>query len=149
MARIWIRDFDSADQKRAAELINSGLGQRFGVRDDSRNPDLYDIGAFYGEDCFLVALDGDELIGTGALIYESQLVVRIVRMHTAESRRRQGVGTALIAELEERAQAHGAREVFLETDIDWEDAHAFYHACGYVEFRRNELGIRFHKLLAV
>lgn len=148
MSEVVVRDFSHADQARAAELINSGLGRRFGVRDDTKNPDLYDIAAYYAEDCFVVAVLDGRVVGTGAMIYESQLVTRVVRMHTDEAYRRRGVGTAIIADLEQRARKYGAREIFLETDIDWRDAHAFYAAVGYSEFRRNELGIRFHKLIS-
>jgi GNAT superfamily N-acetyltransferase len=147
MSVILVRNFSPADQSAAADLINSGLGKRFGIRDDTKNPDLYDIAAYYAEDCFVVANIGDEVVGTGAMIYEGKLVTRVVRMHTAEARRRQGIGTAVLDELESRARAYGAHEIILDTDIDWHDAHAFYKASGYVEFRRNELGIRFHKLI--
>lgn len=102
---------------------------------------------YYAEDCFVVAVLDGQVVGTGAMIYESQLVTRLVRMHTHEAHRRRGVGTAVIADLERRARQYGAREIFLETDIDWHDAHAFYTAVGYREFRRNGLGIRFHKLI--
>ena len=148
MSEILVRDFLPADQAAAAELINAGLGKRFGVRDDTKNADLYDIAASYAEDCFVVALLEGELVGTGGMIFESQLVTRLVRMHTAETFRRRGIGSAIIAELEARARAHGVREVLLETEIDWHDAHAFYRASGYVEFRHNAYGIRFHKLIS-
>ena len=142
-----VRDFEAVYQEHAAELINSSLGQRFGVRDDSQNPDLFDIGSFYRQDCFVVALHGGEVVGTGALIFETKLAVRVVRMHTALQFRRMGIATAIIDELEKRARDYRARELFLDTDNDWNDAHAFYLACGYEELRRNESGIRFHKLL--
>lgn len=144
---VVVRDFSHEDQASCAELINAGLGKRFGFRDDTKNPDLYDIAAYYSDDCFVVAVL-DQVVGTGAMIYESRLVTRVVRMHTDQTYRRQGVGTAVIADLEQRARDDGAREIFLETDIDWHDAHAFYVAVGYREFRRDELGIRFHKLIA-
>lgn len=148
MSEVVVRDFCRADQAAAAELVNAGLGSRFGFRDDTKNPDLYDIGAYYAGDCFVVAVLDGRVVGTGGLIYESQLVTRVVRMHTDETYRRRGVGTAVIADLERRALEYGAREIFLETDIDWHDAHAFYAAVGYSAFRRNEFGIRLHKLIS-
>jgi GNAT superfamily N-acetyltransferase len=147
MGNVKIQDFEPAFQNDAFDLINEGLGKRFGVRDDSMNPDLHDIASYYADDCFVVALIDGQVVGTGAMIYESQLVVRIVRMHTAESLRRRGIGSLILRELEQRAVTYGAKEIFLETDIDWHDAHAFYGALGYQEFRRNDLGIRFHKVL--
>ena len=148
-ASILVREFDPADQAEAAELINSGLGYRFGLRDDSKNPDLYDIHNFYRDDCFLVAVEQGRIVGTGGLIYEGAHFVRIVRMHTLRAAQRRGVGSAVLDALESRAVKYGAHEIFLETDLGWDDAHAFYRARGYSEFRRNDLGIRFHKILEV
>lgn len=144
---VQVRNFDPADQAEAAELINSGLGDRYGVQDDSMNPDLYDIQDYYRDDCFLVAVHDGRIVGTGGLIYEGACFVRIVRMHTSREVRRRGVGSAVLQTLERRAIGYGAREILLETDLGWDDAHAFYRAHGYREFRRNELGIRFHKIL--
>jgi GNAT superfamily N-acetyltransferase len=147
MNELSIRDFEPAYQVPAAELINASLARRFGCRADAKNPDLFDIGRVYVDDCFLIALLDDQVVATGALIYESTFVTRIVRMHTAPGFRRRGVATALIRELERRAADHGARQVILESDFGWHDAHGFYRAAGYREFRRDEREIWFHKVV--
>lgn len=106
---VQVRNFDPADQAEAAELINSGLGDRYGVQDDSMNPDLYDIQDYYRDDCFLVAVHDGRIVGTGGLIYEGACFVRIVRMHTSREVRRRGVGSAVLQTLERRAIGYGAR----------------------------------------
>ena len=69
-AQITICEFERRYQDAAAELINSGLGEHFGVVDATMNPDLYDIEKNYDGGEFLLALDGDRLIGTGSLVRE-------------------------------------------------------------------------------
>ncbi len=142
-----ILDFVPEFQQPTAELINAALGNRFGFRDDSMNPDLYDIARRYADHTFLIALHDQEVIATGGLLYESPPKVRIVRMHTAKPYRRQGVASSILATLERRALAYGAVETCLETNIDWHDAHAFYLAAGYRELQRNSRGVWFHKHL--
>ena len=54
-------------------------------------------------------------------------------MWVAESARGLGIGRRLLAELEARAAAHGARAVRLETNRTLSEAIALYRSAGYVE----------------
>lgn len=67
---VVIRRFVPADQTQARELILSGLEERWDKRDDSKNPDLVNIGRSYAAAVFLVACDGERIVGTGALVPE-------------------------------------------------------------------------------
>ena len=126
---IKICSFDPRYQDAAAKLINEGLGERFGgIANPTLNPDLYDIAKSYASGEFVVALHRDQLVGTGALLPEYGGVRRIARMHTMATYRRQGVGTRILRELEQRAQLRGLIRLVLETNASWEDAIRFYHA---------------------
>ena len=142
-----IDDFSPRHQERAAELINAGLGEHFGIADPTQNPDLFDIASSYRGGCFLVAIAEESVVGTGALIVEAEFVARIVRMHTDKRFRRSGVATRMISELESRAIERGFKEVVLDTGKAWHDAIGFYLSKGYREIGRNEYGVRFHKVL--
>ena len=56
-------------------------------------------------------------------------------------------GTQVLKELENRAELRGIKQLMLETNIDWEDAKAFYLRHGFEELARNEIGIRYQKRL--
>ena len=144
---VRIADFESRYQAEVARLINTSLGARFGFVDESMNPDLYDIGSSYRDGEFLLALDGEQVVATGALVPVDAETAQIARMHTASDHRRRGIATRILAALEQRATARGVRRLILETNLDWADAIAFYQRRGYTETFRNDLGIRFRKAL--
>src|SRR6478736_3198226 len=123
--RFVLRPFEPADQAAAQALIVAGLAERWGTLDPTLNPDLRDIATSYGEAVFLVAVAGDAVIGTGALIHEAPGVARIVRMSVAATWRRRGAGRAILTALCEEARAAGYRHVVLETTSSWTDAIAF------------------------
>jgi GNAT superfamily N-acetyltransferase len=129
--RITVHPFRPEDQAAAQALILAGLEEHWGYIDPTKNPDLDDIDSTYAHATFLVAWQGDVLIGTGALIRDGDGVARIVRMSVAKRARRQGVGTLILERLCERARALGYRQIVLETTSTWEDAIAFYERNGF------------------
>ena len=131
MDAVAIRPFQPEDQGVVKALILAGLEQHWGVLDLTKNPDLDDIAASYGDALFLTAWIGDRLVGTGALIREADGVARIVRMSVAADIRRRGVGKALLARLCENAEIAGYRQIVLETTSEWQDAVAFYARFGF------------------
>ncbi|MEX1255577.1 MAG: GNAT family N-acetyltransferase [Dehalococcoidia bacterium] len=143
MEDITVRAFAPADQDAARRLIIQGLGEHFGFVDEGRNPDLDDIAASYRDGVFLVALAGDELIGTGALNPMGRGAVQVVRMSTARQRRRQGVGRGILERLLDEARASGYRWAVLETNAGWEDAIAFYRANAFSVIGRAIGGVAF------
>jgi len=128
---IVIQPFRPEDQPAAQTLILTGLEEHWGRLDPTKNPDLDDIASAYANATFLVAWQGDALIGTGALIGDVDGVARIVRMSVARHARRRGIGTLILQHLCERARATGHRQIMLETTSTWEDAIAFYERNGF------------------
>lgn len=106
---LTVRQLQPSDQDAARRLILSGLAERWGSLDPSLNDDLDDIASSYAEGLFLVVLRGDELVGTGALVRESEGVARIVRMSVARPLRRHGVGRRICRRLCDDARALGYR----------------------------------------
>ena len=142
-----IQTFSSEYQKSAARLINSNLGHKFGFVAESMNPDLFDIQSSYKDGFFFLALEDHGVLGTGGLTNIRGNKAQIVRMHTHPDHRRRGVAQSLLKHLETTAGAHGIRTLFLETNLDWDDAIRFYEAHGYTEIDRSQHGIRFEKYL--
>jgi len=84
---------------------------------------------------FWSAWDGDEVVGVGALKQLTPRHGEIKSMHTLETRRRSGVGSAMVTHILEAARAMGIERVSLETG-SWpyfEPARAFYRRNGFVE----------------
>lgn len=142
-AAISIRAFAAADQDVARRLILEGLGEHFGFIDERINTDLDDIALSYHSAHFLLACDGDAVIGTGALVRQADGSGRIVRMSCAAAYRRRGIGSAIVEQLIERARGLGCPLVVLQTNDDWDDANGFYRAIGFAETRREPEGIAY------
>jgi putative acetyltransferase len=84
---------------------------------------------------FWSAWDGDVVLGVGALRRLSPSHGEIKSMHTAESARRSGVGTAMLRHIVQAAREMGLRRVSLETGSRpyFEAARALYRKHGFVE----------------
>jgi len=65
------------------------------------------------------------------LTEENPPLAHIITLDVAEAHRRQGVGTALLAESERNLALRGVRSILLETAIDNEPAVAFWKRHGY------------------
>lgn len=128
---VTIRPFQSKDQGAVKALILAGLEEHWGVLDLTKNPDLNDIAASYGDAIFLTAWSGDRLVGTGVLVHEAEGVARIVRMSVAADMRRRGVGRAILRALCQHAKGAGYSQIVLETSSTWEDAIIFYERFGF------------------
>jgi putative acetyltransferase len=128
-----IRLFRAGDQSAVRALVLSGLGDHFGVIDETMNPDLDDIFATYvmAGDYAVVVEIGDVLIGAGTLVRDESGAGRLVRMSVARDARGKGVGRALVEHLLAEANRRGMRKVLVETNDDWEDAIGLYRACGF------------------
>jgi ribosomal protein S18 acetylase RimI-like enzyme len=82
---------------------------------------------------FLVARLRGEPIGCGALKLPHRRPPEIKRMWVAKRARGLGIGRRLLAELEERAGAAGARTIRLETNRSLTEAIGLYRSAGYRE----------------
>lgn len=144
---VIIRDFVPADQTAARTLILTGLGEHWGWIDETRNPDVDDIAVNYAGQTFLVAEDGGQLLGTGALIHETDDVARVVRMSVAAAMRRQGLGSQLLDALIARARQRDYRKIVLETTATWTEVIAFYQRHGFRELGVADGDMHFERLL--
>ncbi len=84
------------------------------------------VGYYEAVQEFVVAVVGDEVIGCGALHVMWSDLAEIRTLAVDPSRRRHGVGHALIEALLERARAFGLRRVFCLTfEVDFFASHGF------------------------
>jgi [ribosomal protein S18]-alanine N-acetyltransferase len=80
-------------------------------------------------DC-TVAIEGTKIAGF-VLTEENPPLAHIITLDVGEAHRRQGIGSALLAESEKNLALRGVRSVLLETAIDNEAAVAFWKSRGY------------------
>src|SRR5262245_3429525 len=106
-------------------------------------PDLNDIRGFYqhGEGNFWVAVDGDTVVGTVALLDIGDKQAALRKMFVASSHRgaQHGVAAALLHALLTWCRARGIRTVFLGTTAKFRAAHRFYEKNGFREIDREAL----------
>jgi GNAT superfamily N-acetyltransferase len=110
-------------------------------------PDLKDIPAFYrrGDGNFWVALDGDEVVGTIALLDIGNRQAALRKMFVAPAHRgaAPGVAASLLQTLFDWCRERGIREVFLGTTAKFLAAHRFYEKNGFAEIPRDTLPASF------
>lgn len=144
--QILIRPFQPDDQAAARQLILNGLGSHWGWIDETLNPDLNDIHTHYvaAGHLFVVAVKDGEVVGTGALVRESEGVSRMVRISVGTAQQRQGIGRQLVTHLVQQAWARGADRLVVETNLDWWDAIGLYINAGFTEYARDRESIHMH-----
>jgi len=79
---------------------------------------------------FFVARIAGAAIGCGAVALAADHA-EVKRMYTREAARGRGVGTAILARLEDEARAAGKPVLRLETGIHQRDAIGLYERCGF------------------
>lgn len=84
-----------------------------------------------GRGAFVVALIDGRPLGCGAVRRLDPGSAELKRMYVAPDARGQGIGRALLTELEHEARRLGARRLVLETGIRQEAALALYRNTGY------------------
>lgn len=78
-----------------------------------------------------LALDGEEVVGTAAMIRVTDERFELAKMAVVKSHRRRGVGEMLARACLGWAAARGARFVFLETNSRLDDAIRLYERLGF------------------
>jgi ribosomal protein S18 acetylase RimI-like enzyme len=78
-----------------------------------------------------VALDGEAVVGTAAMIRVSDERFELAKMAVAKSHRRRGVGEMLARACLDWAAARSGRWVFLETNSRLDDAIRLYERLGF------------------
>ena len=122
-----IRRFELEDHPAAAALWEAAEGMSAPSRGEverklERDPEL-----------FLVAEDGASLVGAVMGSYDGRRGW-IFRLAVHPARRREGIGRALVEELERRYVAMGVRRLRLLTLSDNHGARAFWEHLGYGGF---------------
>jgi putative acetyltransferase len=84
-----------------------------------------------GRGAFLVARDGDEPVGCGAVRLIDPATAELKRMFVMRARRGQGISRRILAALEDEARALGATRVVLETGERQLEAIGLYTRAGY------------------
>lgn len=144
---IALRPFAPADQPALRRLVLDGLGDHWGVIDETLNPDLDDIAGWYGPlggytVVACVEPDG-ELVGGGTLYRDDAGTARLARMTVGKALRGYGLGRRLVAHLVEEARARGYAAIVCETTDTWQDAIDLYLRCGFAEVARRDGDIHF------
>lgn len=139
-------------EKQAKILILEGLKEHFGWLDQGKNPDLDEIIKTYLKpgQIFLIVLSDDNLIGTGALIDESderRKIARICRMSVKKEFRHHGVASAILSRLEEFGRSHNYSSIKIETNWDWVAPIRLYRKFGYIELGISDGDMHFIKNL--
>ena len=131
-----IRPFQPSDQAATQALILTGLAERWGALDPTRNPDLHDIYASYVAQgsAFFVVEDAGRIIGAGGLVEEEPGVGRIVRVSVSSGQRGRGIGRAISQHLIAEGRRRGCRTLLVETNDDWHSALQLYRSCGFVPY---------------
>jgi ribosomal protein S18 acetylase RimI-like enzyme len=137
---LTVRPFERDDQEAVRNLILAGLGDHFDVLDPKLNPDLENIWESYvaSGDYFLVVEEIGRIIGSGALVWESAGVGRIVRMSVSAGRRRQGIGRLLVGKLLAEGSKRGYSTIVVETNDDWHGAIRLYEKYGFKAYDQRD-----------
>jgi len=140
---VEIRGFDIRDQESARQLIISGLGEHFDQIDYSMNSDLDDIFASYikSENAFIIAEIDHCMVGTGALVQESNDTGRIVRVSVSKTMRNRGIGKMIVEHLIELGRKRKLKLIVVETNLDWGAANNLYQRLGFKESARDDNSI--------
>jgi len=136
--------FSDHDTDSIVTLITTIQINEFGVQTSAEEqPDLLTIPDFYqqGVGNFWLAFEGDELVGTLALLDTGDGVCALRKMFVKKEYRGKeyGIAAALMQTLLDWSQDKGVREVYLGTVDVYHAAHRFYEKNGFVEIPKAQL----------
>lgn len=107
------------------------ISLQFDARGELRDVDEYQTNYLDRKGQFLVAMDQDRVIGTGAIRGLDHDMAELKRLWLLESYHGQGIGYRLVQNLFSFAKKSGFRRVRLLTDRRQERAIHFYHQVGF------------------
>jgi ribosomal protein S18 acetylase RimI-like enzyme len=123
-----VRTFGWADWPRVLALWQgSGPGVHLGRSD---TPDEIRKKWEHDPELFLLAEDGGELVGTVLGGYDGRRGL-VYHLAVASDRRQEGIGRALMAEIERRLAVKGCVKAYLLTTPENREAVAFYQKLGW------------------
>jgi len=155
-----IESFDGRFVQGVADLIVPIQREEFGISITYQDqPDLIDIAGFYqkGAGQFWLALDGEKVVGTIALldIGEGEAALRKMFVAQPYRGREHGVAAKLLATLIAHAKEKALSTVYLGTTDKFLAAHRFYEKNGFdlidpktlpAGFPRMKVDSRFYRL---
>ena len=138
---VALRPLTAADREAAKQVILGVAARAFDPNAPAafidrwwlRLTDVDDAARVYGppRGLFLVATDGDTLIGTGAIRPYDEATAELKRLYLLEEYHGQGIGYRLTAALLSFAVEVGYRRVRLTTDVVQARARRFYERLGF------------------
>ena len=139
-----IRIYRSSDKSQALDLILSIQQLEFGVSITAEDqPDLQNISDFYqtGNGNFWVAIEGEQVVGTIALLDIANHQVALRKMFVAEAFRgaEKGVANALLQHAHRWARQQGVNDIYLGTIDVYKAAMRFYEKNGYEQINKSSL----------
>lgn len=141
---VKIGEIRPEEEGNARDLILKSMREHWAEAfDPERFPDLHSIQRSYDGGVFLVARQGGNVVGTGALLPEGERTFRVCRMAVVRALRRKGIGTALFDELHQQAGIRGAQALLVETTASWKTARDFYSKLGFVEIAVRDGDVHF------
>ena len=144
-----IRPFTPADQAAVRALVLAGLQDHWGTLDPTLNPDLNDIGGWYGPlggQTIVAEIDG-EIVGTGTVHRVDDRTAVLVRMSVSRDHRGQGLGKALVRALADEARSREYTRLVCETTDTWQDAISLYLATGFTIIDQRDGDYHFEMIL--
>lgn len=129
-----IIEYQEQYKMQVAEVITKIQQEEFQIAITLEDqPDLMEIQDFYiaGGGNFWLALDGDQVVGTIALIRLENKNLALRKMFVKKEYRRHKVGQLLLDTAIEFAQAKGYKAIYLGTITTFEAAIAFYKKNGF------------------
>lgn len=122
---MWsLRDFDEEDLFATIQLANDVLGEAYSSELFLRIAELYPDG-------FIVAENGDEVVGFVMGVVSVPAVARVLILAVDEDHQRQGIGGALLEEFTRRFSRGGVDRIRLEVRQSNDDAIRFYERHGF------------------
>ena len=141
-----LRYSNSYSQQAAALILQiqnaeAGIGLSL-----EEQPDLSDIERYYfaSGGYFWLALNGEQLIGTIALMNMGEGNGVMKKFFVRKDFRHKGVGYELYRTLLKYAEENGFRRIVLDTPSVAVDSHRFYEKAGFSRIKQEELPFEYH-----
>lgn len=139
-----IREYQDSDQEQVLQLILHIQQQEYNIpitREDQ--PDLLTIDSFYqqGNGNFWVACDGDQIVGTIALLDIGNQQVALRKMFVNANYRGKvwNTATLLLQQAISWSQQQQVTQIYLGTTLQFIAAHRFYEKHGFEEVAIKQL----------
>jgi putative acetyltransferase len=105
--------------------------ERFDQQDELSDIDNFQSYYFGNSGLFLVVIDDNQVVGTGAVRRIDESVCELKRLWLLESYHGKGLGYRVLQKLIKFAQEKGYKKILLETDHAQERAFRFYRKAGF------------------